>query len=146
MVKQLLTLPDGSLPPGVDVAALEAAGVLIVRPVEPPREPGFVAVEGEPEQRDGVWWQAWRLEPAPPPEPPPVPQSVTPLQARRALRGAGLMPAVEAALAQADDDARDAWEYAIEVRRDDPLLAAMAAQIGLTDADLDALFRDAAGR
>jgi hypothetical protein len=143
---QYLTRPDGTIPPGVDVAALEAAGVLIVRPVEAPRVPGMVAVEGDPEQRDGVWWQTWRLEPVPPPEPPPVPRSVTPLQARRALRAAGLMPAVEAALAEADDDARDAWEYAIEVRRDDPLLAALAAQVGLTTAQVDDLFRDAAQR
>lgn len=61
---QYLTQPDGSIPPGVDVAALEAAGVLIVRPVEPPRTAGMVAVEGEPKQRDGVWWQTWREVPA----------------------------------------------------------------------------------
>ena len=143
---QFLTRDDGTIPEGTNVAALLAAGVRIVRPTPTPREPGMVAVEIEPEQRDGVWWQAWRLEPAPPLPPPPVPQTVTPLQARRALRAAGLAPVVEAALAQADEETREAWEYAVEVRRDDLLLAAVAAQIGLSDADLDALFRDAAGR
>lgn len=60
MVKQYLTLPDGSIPAGVDRAALEAAGVLIVRPVAPPRTPGMAVVQGAPVQRNGEWWQTWR--------------------------------------------------------------------------------------
>lgn len=65
---QYLTRPDGSIPHGVDVAGLQAAGIRIVRPVLPPRASGMIAIEGEPEDRDGAWWQTWRLEPAPPPE------------------------------------------------------------------------------
>jgi len=144
MIRQYLTRADGTIPPGVDRAALERAGVVIVRPTPVPRAPGMVAVEMPPEQRDGIWWQVWQLEPAPEPEPAPVPQSVSPLQARRALRAAGLMSAVEAVLAGAGDDARDAWEYAVEIRRDDATLAVLAAELGMTDAQLDDLFRDAA--
>lgn len=59
MFLQYLTLPDGSIHPGVNLSALEEAGVLIVRPVDPPMEPGMIAVEGDPEMRDGVLWQTW---------------------------------------------------------------------------------------
>lgn len=64
-MQQYLTLPDGTIPPGVDVAALEAAGIRLVRPIKPPQESGMVAVEIDPEMRDGAWWQTWTLEPAP---------------------------------------------------------------------------------
>ena len=80
----------------------------------------------------------------PAPEPVPVPLSITPLQARRALRAAGLLGAVNGAVASADPDIQDAWEYAIEVRRDNPIIAGMAASLGLTEAQLDDLFRQAA--
>lgn len=74
---------------------------------------------------------------------PPVPPAVSPLQARRALRQAGLLDAVTALVAASDADTRDAWEYAVEFRRDDPLLRALAGQLGLTEADIDNLFRSA---
>lgn len=71
----------------------------------------------------------------------PVPASVSPLQARRALRQFGLLATVEAAVVAASDEVREAWEYAVEVRRDDPMLATVAAQQGLTDEQLDEMFR-----
>jgi len=37
-----------------------------------------------------------------------------------------------------------AWEYATEVRRDSPMVQAMAQQLGLTDEQVDDLFRQAA--
>lgn len=75
---------------------------------------------------------------------PVVPQTVTPLQARSAIRAAGLKPQVDAALAGAGEEAQERWDYALEIRRDDALLAQLAVAIGLTDADLDALFIAAA--
>lgn len=80
-------------------------------------------------------------------QPPPfrgVPESVTPRQIRRVLNAHGLRAAVEAAVAAAPQDVRDEWEYALEIRRDYPLMTAMAAQLGLTDEQLDDLFRAAA--
>lgn len=77
----------------------------------------------------------------PPPEPAPVPPSISPLQARRALRAAGLIDEVNVAVSSADADTQDAWEYATEIRRDNEIIAAMAAQFGLTDAQVDDLFR-----
>lgn len=73
-----------------------------------------------------------------------VPQSVTPWQMRRALNQLGLRAMVEAAVAAGDQDARDGWEFALEIRRDNPLLAGMAQALGMTDGQLDDLFRLAA--
>jgi hypothetical protein len=74
------------------------------------------------------------------PAAPLVPAEVTPLQMRRALNTSGLRTVVESAVAAAPQDARDAWEFASVIRRDDPILAGMAAALGKTDAEIDALF------
>jgi hypothetical protein len=79
-----------------------------------------------------------------------VPQSVSMAQARKALLGAGLLGAVDAAIAAIAEEAtrqRAAidWEYATEVQRDSPLVAALAPAMGLADAQIDALFTAAAG-
>ncbi len=78
------------------------------------------------------------------PQAPLVPVSVTPLQARRALRAAGILAAVTAAIDLADDDTKDAWEYAIEIRRDNVALNTVATGLGMTAQDIDALFIAAA--
>ena len=65
---------------------------------------------------------------------------VTPLQARKALRQMGMIDTVNATVAAASADVKDAWEFASEVRRDDPMLQALQAQLGLTQAQVDALF------
>lgn len=82
--------------------------------------------------------------PLPAPGPAPVPESVSPRQIRKALNAAGLRATVEAAVAAAPQDVRDDWEFALEVRRDWPALNSMAAQIGLTSEQVDALFIAAA--
>ncbi len=38
------------------------------------------------------------------------------------------------------DDAQEAWEYCVEVRRDDALIAGAQAALGLTAVQVDALF------
>lgn len=73
-----------------------------------------------------------------------VPQSVTPRQARLALSAAGLLGTVNDAVAVSDDSTRISWEYATEVRRDNPLIAQVASGLNLTDAQIDALFVSAA--
>lgn len=89
-----------------------------------------------------MWTDAgWVARPVPPA---PVPQSVTPLQIRLALTQLGLRAAVDAAVLAADPGTRDAWEYALEIRRDNPLLAAFAAALGKTPEEVDEIFRIAA--
>lgn len=78
------------------------------------------------------------------PPPPAVPQSITPRQARLALLGAGLLSSVDAAVSAADEATRIAWDYATQIDRDNPIIAAMAGQLVMTAAQVDDLFRNAA--
>lgn len=64
-------------------------------------------------------------------------------QAKAALAAAGLLSASEAAVAAADSTAQLAWAEAIEFRRNSPTIAALAAAVGLTDSEIDDLFRAA---
>lgn len=68
-------------------------------------------------------------------------------QARAALLGAGLLDDVEALMASPATPAihRLAWTDAVEFRRDSPTIAAVAAALSLSDAQLDGLFTVAAG-
>ena len=81
----------------------------------------------------------------PPPPPAPVPSAVTMRQARLALLGAGKLALVDAAIdAQAEplkSAARIEWEYSNEVQRHNGIVAMMGPALGLTDADIDDLFR-----
>lgn len=91
----------------------------------------------------------WVYLPWPPPElPVSVPQVISMRQCRLVLLKAGLLPAVDAALAALPGEegaaARVDWEYATQVERNNPLLLAMCAQLGFNDALIDDLFREAA--
>lgn len=78
-------------------------------------------------------------------EPPPsVPQSITPRQCRLILSVQGLLADVEAMIATQDEATRITWEYALEFRRDDPLLNALAISLNLTDEQIDQFFIAAA--
>lgn len=78
------------------------------------------------------------------PATPPVPQSVYPLQIRKALRAAGLMGQVKAILTQSGEDVQEAWEYASIITRDNAMLQGAAQALGLTSEQVDTLFREAA--
>lgn len=77
-----------------------------------------------------------------------APQVVTMRQARLALVQAGLLAQVNTAVAAmpgaAGDTARIEWEFSGTVERHRPLVQALGAALGLTDAQLDDLFRLAA--
>lgn len=80
-----------------------------------------------------------------PPPAPRVPAFVTMRQARLALSDAGLLASVDAAISTAGDAAQIEWEYSNEVQRNSGLVPAMATALGLTDAQIDALFIAAEG-
>lgn len=102
---------------------------------------------------DGEWHQAWaildwtqeqidahkRLQ---------VPRVVSMAQARQALHQAGLLMAVNNAVASmsgsAGDAARIDWEFRAEVHRDRALVKSMAETLGFTEDQLDELFIAAA--
>ncbi|WP_062223068.1 hypothetical protein [Aureimonas sp. D3] len=101
----------------------------------------------------GVGWQAVPLavrDDCVPPTPPPapVPATVTMRQARIALSRSGLLSKAEAAIAQmagqAGEEARIEWEYAAELKRNHPLIAALGQALGLSAEAIDDLFREAA--
>lgn len=78
----------------------------------------------------------------------PVPEVVTMRQARLALLGVGMLAQVNAAVASMSgaegDAARIEWEFSSTVERHRPLVLSLIAALGLTDAQLDDLFRQAA--
>lgn len=79
---------------------------------------------------------------------PPVPVQVTMRQARLALLGAGLLASVNTAIAGLSEPAKSAalidWEYSAVVQRDSGLVPVMSAALGMTAAQIDALFVTAA--
>lgn len=96
----------------------------------------------------GASWDGNTFTP-PLPLPAPVPEVVTARQARLALLGAGVLANVEGALAQIPgvqgEAARIEWEYATDIRRDSPLIGALAPMLSLTSEQVDDLFRAAEG-
>ncbi len=80
----------------------------------------------------------------------PVPTSVTNYQARAALVAAGLFAKVDAALRGADQTvqsnqlALQAWDYANNFYRASPFISGLEAGLGLTSAQIDGLFQQAA--
>lgn len=73
-----------------------------------------------------------------------VPDAVTPRQIRLALTAAGLRQTVETAVKNGSQDLRDWWEYSLTIERNNALIVSMAAQLGVTEQQLDNLFRQAA--
>lgn len=98
-------------------------------------------VERELSQNEAEAWEQQRLAEA---RRTAVPEAVTARQARLALLAAGHLPAVVAALeampGTEGEAARIEWEYALGIERQSPLVLALAAQLGLTEAQVDALF------
>lgn len=80
---------------------------------------------------------------------PSIPPKVTRRQARQALLLAGKLQMVEPAINAIPDATQRAmimieWQDSLEFERTRPSLIALAAAIGMTSADLDALFIQAA--
>lgn len=72
---------------------------------------------------------------------PTVPEQVTPRQIRQALTRAGLRAAVEYAVSQSDQDTKDWWEYSTVFERHNPQVIAMAVALGVSDSQVDDLWR-----
>jgi RPA family protein len=71
--------------------------------------------------------------------------AVSKLQLIRAINAAGKRSQFNTALTAADQDTQDGWNYASQINRNDPLVAAFAQSTGGTATDVDALFKAAAG-
>jgi len=78
------------------------------------------------------------------PGPAPVPDAVTPLQMRKALRVAGLKTQADAYLSTLSEEAQEEWEFCISVEPKNRFIADAAKALGMTDDQRDDLFRLAA--
>lgn len=74
----------------------------------------------------------------------PLPKQVSPRQIRQALTAAGLRSQVESAVAAANQDTKDWWEFATSFERDHPMVTSMATTLGMTEQQIDNLFIEAA--
>lgn len=161
MQKRYLINADGTIPANAPVAALAAAGVILVvptpRPV--PGEGQMVAEADAVQDAQGVWRQVWELVPAPEP---PIPD-LTDIQFAQALVIAGILTAAEAEgwvaagqipplammaiatlPAEQQPFARIRFAGARTIVRNDPFMLLLQGVAGMTDAELDALFIQAA--
>lgn len=96
----------------------------------------------------GLTLEQWFALYVPPePEPEPVPQEVTAFQAKAALDSFGLYDAVQTMMDHPDTPRvhKLAWGYASTYRRDSPTVLAMAAQLNISEEQMNALFRTASG-
>lgn len=67
----------------------------------------------------------------------------SPFQGRMALANANLLSTVETAISQADEKTIVAWEYALEWKRNSPMIATLMAALNITDIEADDLFKSA---
>ena len=72
----------------------------------------------------------------------PIPTSITPRQARLKLLEASLLDNLEAVITT-NRAWQIEWEYATEVKRDSPLIDAVASEAGLTSEQIDQMFIEA---
>jgi hypothetical protein len=78
----------------------------------------------------------------PKPTPVVIPQSITPRQARLKLLEVGLLDDLEAVITT-NRAWQIEWEYATEVKRDSPLIDAVASEASLTSDQIDQMFIEA---
>jgi hypothetical protein len=71
----------------------------------------------------------------------PVPESVTPLQIRRAIRQSGIKSQVDSIISTLDEETVESWEYANSIERNNSLIAMAQSLLGMTDSQVDDLFR-----
>jgi hypothetical protein len=87
-------------------------------------------------------WVVLPSYPTPSPTTEPIPQSITPRQARLKLLEADLLDNLEAVITT-NRAWQIEWEYATEVKRDSPLIDAVASEASLTSDQIDQMFIEA---
>lgn len=134
--------PDTSFPAGpvFDPSSLGYEPLTLTE-----RPTGDVVEPADPVQVDGVWTQQWSVREFTAEEKASrAPRSVTMRQARLALLQAGLLNHVAQAISQASMAVQIEWEYAATVERGNDLTLSIAAGLGMTSEQIDALFVTAA--
>lgn len=137
MIEIGILRPDGLY---VQVSAATSEAALALHP------PGTLLVPLRPSEHHEWQGGSWAYVP-PMSGPPIVPSSVTRAQAMVALYEAGLLATVEAAVAAHPYEVvRIWWANALQIERGNAYLAGVAEELGLTEAQIDALFVAASTR
>lgn len=139
--------PDTGFPRDLSQADLSDYGAVYVEPVPMPAILDTEVAEvlggasGVDEYEPGKFRQMWTIRDKTPEELGDIiPQVVSMRQARLALLSADLLEAANSAVLALDEAAQIEWEYALEVRRDHPLIIGIGAQLDLTEEQIDDLF------
>ena len=74
---------------------------------------------------------------------PTVPDAVSPLQFRRALRAAGLKAAFEAHVATLNEDRQELWRFGRQIERSGPLIRSAVTAAVMSEAQASAVLLDA---
>lgn len=131
--------PNISFPKDMSDELLAEYGVFGVAAAPEPQVTMYEkAIEGVPSLVDDQWTQTWDIVSA------DVPNIISPRQCRLLLLEQGFLADVDAMIAQQQEATRITWEYALEFRRDDPLLNQLAVALGLDEAQIDQFFIAAA--
>ena len=96
--------------------------------------------EGNSDYREYLAWLAEGNVPDPSDPVVAHPLSVSPRQIRQALTAAGLRTSVEDAIASADQDTKDWYEFATAFEENHPAVIGLAAVLGITPEQINALF------
>lgn len=89
-------------------------------------------------------WMIRQVDPSTlPPPTPTVPLSITPRQVRLLLLQKNLLTDVEIMISQQDDATKITWQYALEFKRNDPLLNQLATNLNLSQEQIDQFFIEA---
>lgn len=67
----------------------------------------------------------------------------SPFQGRMALSDVGLLAQAQAAVDASDEKTKVAWEYALVWNRTSPMIETLGTALGLTDVQIDNLFKEA---
>lgn len=137
--------PDTSFPPVITAEHIAGLGYLFIEQDEPPEVgQGESVVPGKLRIEHGRAYQGWTVIQVPE----PTIHEVTMRQARLALLQSELLHLVDGAIDSMDEPARSAarieWEYSQTVERHRPFVQQLGAVLGLTDEQMDDLFKLAA--
>lgn len=139
--------PNTSFPEPMVGVDLSEFGVFVVAPSAAPQySPSTQKIyETTPVLANGVWTQQWKIDELTPDEIEAnriaaIPASVSPRQIRQALTRVGLRQQVETAVAAADQDTKDWYEYATEFIRTNSHVLALASSLSVTERQLDDLW------
>lgn len=134
--------PDTSFPPVITAEHVADLGYLAIEYDDQPEiGPGETLEPGEIRIEDGRAIQGWNVVQVPE----PTIHEVTMRQARLALLQSELLHLVDPAIDSMDEPARSAarieWEYSQTVERHRPFVQQLGAALGLTDEQMDDLFK-----